>query len=120
MRRCGKRYGSKEEAERSKKGRTGHYLPYKCMCKGWHLEELILNYQQDKYSTVPLAAVWAKELRRKEENRHLTANEILELALHDVLSGRVDWKTVKKALTASAKEEAGLLQALKEPKKSKD
>lgn len=84
------------------------------------VEELILDYQKDKYSVVPLASVWAKELRRKEENRHLTANEILELALRDVLTGNADWKTVKKALAASAKEEGGLLQAIKEPKKSKD
>ena len=83
-------------------------------------EELILNYQTDKYSAIPLAAVWAKELRRKEENRHLTANEILELALRDVLTGVADWKTVKKALASSAKAEDGLLQAIKEPKKSKD
>ena len=49
-----------------------------------------------------------------------TANEILELALRDVLTGVADWKTVKKALASSAKAEDGLLQAIKEPKKSKD
>ena len=65
-------------------------------------EELILNYQLDKYSAIPLAAIWAKELRRKEENRHLTANEILEQALRDVLSGDVDWKTIKKLMSAPA------------------
>lgn len=43
MRRCGKRYGSEEEALRSKKGRTGHYLAVPCRCDGFHLEELILK-----------------------------------------------------------------------------
>ncbi|MDD5657317.1 MAG: hypothetical protein PHF00_08705 [Elusimicrobia bacterium] len=51
------------------------------------VEELILDYQRDKYSVIPLAAAWAKELRRKEENRHMTANEILEAALAAVRSG---------------------------------
>lgn len=64
-------------------------------------DELILNYQLDKYSAIPLAAIWAKELRRKEENRHMTANEVLEAALRDVLSGDVDWKTIKKCLAAA-------------------
>ncbi len=82
-------------------------------------EELILNYQKDKYAVIPLASVWAKELRRKEENRHLTANEILDLALREVLDGTVDWKTVKKALASSAKAEDGVLQAMKDTKKSK-
>lgn len=61
------------------------------------VEELILNYPGDKYTAIPLAAQWAKVLRRKEENRHLTSNEILDLALKDVLGGEVDWKHVKKA-----------------------
>lgn len=63
------------------------------------VEELILNYSGDKYTAIPLAAQWAKVLRRKEENRHLTSNEILDLALKDVLSGEVDWKHVTKALS---------------------
>ncbi|HAM34932.1 MAG TPA: hypothetical protein DEB40_04200 [Elusimicrobia bacterium] len=66
------------------------------------IEEMILDCQHDKYSAIPLAAVWAKELRRREENRHLTANEILELALREVLGGTVDWKSVKKNLSAAA------------------
>jgi hypothetical protein len=63
-----------------------------------------LDYQLDKYSAIPLASIWAKELRRKEENRHMTANEILELALRDVLGGQVDWKSMKKALAAAGPE----------------
>lgn len=61
------------------------------------VEELILNYSVGKYSAIPLTALWAKELRRREEFRHLTGNEILEMALHDVLGGTVDWKDLKKA-----------------------
>jgi hypothetical protein len=64
------------------------------------VEELILNYKLDKYSAIPLAALWAKELHRREENRHLTAMEVLEKALHDVLSGTVDWKNARKSIAA--------------------
>jgi hypothetical protein len=66
------------------------------------VEEMILDYPVGKYSAIPLAAFWAKELRRREEHRHLTSNEILDLSLRDVLSGEVDWKDLKKATAASA------------------
>lgn len=60
------------------------------------LEEMILNFPEGKYSAIPLAALWAKVLRRKEEHRHLTGNEILDLALKDVLGGEITWKDAKK------------------------
>ena len=66
------------------------------------VEELILDFQGGKYEAIPLAAMWAKVLRRKEEHRHLTQNEILDLALRDVLSGSVGWKDVKKAFAEVA------------------
>jgi 5-methylcytosine-specific restriction endonuclease McrA len=43
MRRCGKRYATKEDALNSKKGRTGYYLPFICRCEGWHMKRLILK-----------------------------------------------------------------------------
>ena len=70
------------------------------------VEEMILNFQGGKYSAIPLAAQWAKVLRRKEENRHLTSNDILDLALRDVLGGEVDWKDLKKAMANGAAEPA--------------
>lgn len=44
LRRCGggKRWGSKGEAERSKKARNGSYMAFECRCSGWHLQELVL------------------------------------------------------------------------------
>ena len=69
-------------------------------------EEMILNFGKGKYSAIPMAAMWAKELKSREENRHLTPAEILDLALRDVLGGKVDWKDLKKvavhAVAASA------------------
>jgi len=63
-------------------------------------EELMLNFGKGKYSAIPLAALWAKELKKREENRHLTPAEILDLALREVLGGKVDWKDLKKASAA--------------------
>ncbi len=66
--------------------------------KAKSLEGLILDYRGEKYAVVPVASAWAKVLRRKEENRHATANELLEMALRDVLSGEITWKDVNKAV----------------------
>ena len=82
------------------------------------VEEMILDYKLDKYAAIPLAALWAKELHRREENRHMTSMEVLEKALQDVLSGEVDWKSVRKVVAASAAAEPGILDAA-DSKKSK-
>jgi hypothetical protein len=69
-------------------------------------EELILNFGKGKYSAIPMAALWAKELKRREENRHLTPAELLDLALREVLGGKVDWKDLKKAAVSAEPAEA--------------
>jgi len=69
-------------------------------------EELILNFGTGKYTAIPMAALWAKELKKREENRHLTPAELLDLALREVLGGKVDWKDLKKAASAAEAEVA--------------
>ena len=68
-------------------------------------EEIILNFPRGKYTAIPMAAIWVKELKKREENRHLTPAELLDLAVRDVLDGKVDWKDLKKA-AASQNDEA--------------
>lgn len=80
------------------------------------IEEIILDYQKDKYMAVPLASFWATVLQRREENRHRTFTEVSEMALRDVLTGVVDWDTVKKAVTSSAEAPAASAAAEKAPK----
>ena len=65
-------------------------------------EEMILNFAKGKYSAIPMAALWAKELKKRKENRHLTPAELLDLALREVLGGKVDWKDLKKAGAADS------------------
>jgi hypothetical protein len=67
-------------------------------------EEMILNFPRGKYSAIPMAALWAKELKKREENRHLTPAELLDLAVREVLGGKVDWKDLKKAAAADGAE----------------
>jgi DNA-directed RNA polymerase subunit K/omega len=66
------------------------------------LEQLILDRKRDKYSLVSLSSLWALELRRREENRHLSQTEILDIALRDLMSGKVKPEQVEKAAAAAA------------------
>lgn len=65
------------------------------------LEQLVLDRKEGKYRIVELAAFWTKQLRLKEEHRHLTQTEVLELALYQVLSGEVTEKEVEKLKRAA-------------------
>ena len=67
-------------------------------------EEMILNFPRGKYSAIPMAAIWVKELKKREENRHLTPAELLDLAVRDVLGGKVDWKDLKKVVASNGDE----------------
>ena len=40
MRRCGKRYSTKDEAANSKRGRGGGFEPHGCLCGKWHLRRI--------------------------------------------------------------------------------
>ncbi|MBI5203214.1 MAG: hypothetical protein HY925_16605 [Elusimicrobia bacterium] len=68
--------------------------------KGKSIEQLILDQGEGKYGLVPLASTWALVLRRRDENRHLTQPELLDLALRQILTGEIDEDAVK----ASAEE----------------
>ena len=83
---------------------------------GMSLEQLILDKATTKYTLVSLAAEWAKQLRKSEEWRHLTQNEILDKALEDTIKGTVTWDMVEKSrvLTAAA-EAADLEKKAKKP-----
>lgn len=67
-------------------------------------EELILNFPRGKYTAIPMASIWVKELKKREENRHLTPAELLDLAVREVLGGKVDWKDLKKAAATQGEE----------------
>ena len=65
------------------------------------IDQLVLDKKDGKYRVVELVSFHAKALRAKEEHRHLTQNEVLELALTQVLSGEVLEKDLEKARAAA-------------------
>ncbi|TBR23448.1 hypothetical protein EPO15_06005 [bacterium] len=69
--------------------------------KPMSLDQMVLDKKEGKYRVVELVSFWAKSLRAKEEHRHLTQNEVLELALTQVLSGEVSEKEVEKLKAAA-------------------
>lgn len=66
------------------------------------LEQLILDQPHGKYNIVELASAWASELHRREENRHLTQVELLDLALTEVLTNKVSPEEIKEKAAAAA------------------
>lgn len=69
------------------------------------LEQLVLDKRSGKYQVVEKISFWAKELRKLEEHRHLTQTEILELAMTEVLGGKVcEDDLAKKMAEAKASE----------------
>lgn len=85
---------------------------------------MILNYNQPRYPLVSLAVNWAKVLEKKQEYHHLKRNEVLELALEEVLAGKVDKETILKAAAELKKQieaaEAEEAAKAKESKKDKE
>ena len=74
------------------------------------VEELILERQTGKYEIVEKISFWAKHLRAQEALRHLSQSDILELAMSEVLSGKVSEAEIVKMMAERvpvAKGEAG-------------
>jgi DNA-directed RNA polymerase subunit K/omega len=59
------------------------------------LEELTLSQTQGKYELVQLATRWAQEIKTRE-NRPETPQEILQLALLEILRGDISLEQVEK------------------------
>lgn len=70
------------------------------------LEQLVLDQTDGKYGYVPLAAIWARELKRQQEFSALSTAQLLDAALKDVLTGKVTWETVEKLPKTDAEAEA--------------
>jgi hypothetical protein len=82
------------------------------------LSQLVLDRKVGKYKMIERISYWAKELRKQEEHRHLTQTEILELAMSEVLSGKVNEEDLdKKIKLAAATNGAVKKEADKKPAK---
>lgn len=81
------------------------------------IEQLILDQSDGKYGLVPLASMWALVLRRRDEYRHLTQPEILDIALRAIISGEVGEDQVKSQAEELAAQTASTESALLDAKK---
>lgn len=62
------------------------------------IEVLVLNSPGERYPIVRQAVDWAYVLKTRQEFQHLRRNELLELALADVLAQRVTPKKIAEEL----------------------
>lgn len=60
------------------------------------LAELVLDTRYDKYKLIPVAARWAKELRKKEEYRNTPITQIVGIALKEILTQKVAMEDIIK------------------------
>ncbi|MCK5357431.1 MAG: hypothetical protein KAI33_04700 [Elusimicrobiales bacterium] len=73
------------------------------------IEELICDYQGSKYEVTMLAMKWARHIKKLEDYREQPMADIIEVAIRDVLSGKVSPEEVKKAVIKDAEIEEALL-----------
>jgi|GEM_PF-3524085 len=84
------------------------------------LDKLICDYGPTKYLDVVWAMEWARNLRTREEYRHLPMAEMIEKAMLEVVSGQVTSEQVLAASCGAAvpvKAEEPKKEAAKEDKK---
>ena len=84
----------KEDAEATKSNGTSD-LP---------LEVLLLDTPGDRYPIIRHAVDWAYVLKTRQEFQHLRRNELLELALADVLAQRTTPEKIAEELEAVRKQ----------------
>ncbi len=70
------------------------------------LHVLILDHCTERYPVAQIAVDWSRVLKQKQENQHLRPNELLDMALGDVLAGKVNEKTVAQELESLKKRKA--------------
>ncbi|MCX5783554.1 MAG: hypothetical protein NTW04_03830 [Elusimicrobia bacterium] len=86
-----------------------------------NLESMVTNFDKDRYDMVVLASIWAKHLGRQEEFKLKPNAELIEMALQDVLSGKIAQKQIFETANSAAKEEEKKpATKKKEAKKSED
>ena len=63
--------------------------------EGMALNELLLDHAPHKYTLISYALRWPKELKKKQDAPK-TTQELLNKALHDILTDKVSYKEIDK------------------------
>lgn len=71
------------------------------------LDELLLNHASKKYYLVNYALRWAKEVKKREDAPK-TSQGIMNVALREILTGKVTYKDIDKlGFSKDSKRESG-------------
>lgn len=73
------------------------------------IHKIILSSKYDKYKLVPYIARWAAELKYKEEYKDLLDSERINIAIHDVLTGKVTIEDIRKLGPLETRKKLGIL-----------
>ncbi|MEW6040116.1 MAG: hypothetical protein AB1633_01175 [Elusimicrobiota bacterium] len=60
------------------------------------IEKILLDSKVEKYKIVSVATRWIEEISKKEEYKYLTFNQLLEVALKDIITGKVSIEEIQK------------------------
>ena len=74
------------------------------------IHKVILSSKYDKYKIVPYIARWAAELKYKEEYKDLLDSERINIAINDVLTGKVSIEDIKKLPPLETRKKLSILQ----------
>ncbi|MEA3307609.1 MAG: hypothetical protein U9Q34_07470 [Elusimicrobiota bacterium] len=80
------------------------------------IEELVCDYEGSKYEVTMLAMKWARHIKKLEEYKEEPMADIIEVAIRDILSGKVTSQEVVKAVTKDSDVEEALLNKREEGK----
>ena len=67
------------------------------------LQELISDTKFNKYRLVSLATRWIEEIKHKEEYKYCSSTELIEIALKDIITGKVTPEEIEKLPPIEAK-----------------
>ncbi len=75
------------------------------------IHKIILSSDiKNKYRLIPYIARWAAELKYKEEYKDLLDSERINIAIHDVLTGKVTIEDIKKLPPLKERKKLSVLQ----------
>lgn len=80
------------------------------------IHQVILSSKFNKYKIVPYIARWAAELKYKEEYKDLLDSERINIAIYDVLTGRISIEDIKKLPPLEARKKLSILKTAVEEK----
>jgi DNA-directed RNA polymerase subunit K/omega len=80
-----------------------------------NIHKIILTTDiKNKYRLIPYIARWAAELKYKEEYKDLLDSERINIAIHDVLTGKVTIEDIKKLPPLKERKKLSILQTITE------